>query len=99
MIGFSFFMFEGIGTVMPIMHASNQESRNKFPTLIFAALGTLVTLYILFSSICYYTFGNDLSEAIIMEEMPADSRVIQVVKVLFCINIVFSYAITVYPTN
>ena len=34
-----------------------------------------------------------------MEEMPADSKIIQIVKLLFCLNIVFSYPVTVYPTN
>jgi amino acid permease len=92
-------MFEGIGTVMPIMNASNDAARKKFPKLIFAALATLILIYVTFSSLCYFTFGNNLNEAIIVEMLPAQSKVIQATKILFCINILFSYVITIYPTN
>lgn len=66
MIGFSFFMFEGIGCVMPVMNACDQRSKENFRYLLAAALGTLCTVYILFSELCYYTFGNDLKESIVM---------------------------------
>lgn len=49
MIGFSFFMFEGIGSVMPVMTACNEEARSRFPYLLTAALSTLCCTYILFS--------------------------------------------------
>ena len=99
MLGFSFYMFEGIGAVMPVMSACNSDAKRHFPYLIAAALSTLCTIYILFSEICYYCFGNNLNESIVMQEMPSDDLVIQVVKVLYCFNIVFSYPITIYPTN
>jgi len=99
MIGFSFFMFEGIGSVMPVMHACSDEARNHFPYLIMAALGTLCTVYIVFSEICYYTFGDALTQSIVMQEMPSDNSIIIAVKFLFCLNILFSYPITIYPTN
>ena len=60
MIGFSFFMFEGIGTVMPIMNAADEKVHQKFPRLVMLALATLCTIYILFSMLCYYTFGAAL---------------------------------------
>lgn len=99
MIGFSFFMFEGIGSVMPVMNACNQEAKNNFPYLIAGALITLCTMYILFSELCYYTFGNHLDEAIVMLEMPAHDPVIQLVKALYCFNLLFSYPLCIYPTN
>ena len=34
-----------------------------------------------------------------MQEMPSENRLIQVVKVLYCFNIMFSYPLTIYPTN
>ena len=99
MIGFSFFMFEGIGAVMPVMNACSPEVHQKFPYILAAALGTLCTLYIVFSEINYYTFGNGLNQPIVMGMMPADNPIIQIVKVLFSANIVFSYPITIFPTN
>lgn len=76
MIGFSFFMFEGIGCVMPVMNACKPEVHEKFPWILTAALTTLCTTYILFSELCYYTFGRDLTESIVMEEMPAHNSII-----------------------
>lgn len=99
MIGFSFFMFEGIGSVMPVMNACNEKAKEDFPFMIAAALSTLCTIYILFSEICYFNFGDGLSESIVMQEMPSDNRLIQVVKVLYCFNILFSYPLTIFPTN
>lgn len=61
MIGFSFFMFEGIGSVMPVMNACTDAAKDQFHVLIAAALATLCTIYIIFSSLCYYTFGDDLT--------------------------------------
>ena len=55
-IGFSFFMFEGIGGVMPVMSAT--KDRNEFPTILAITLGVLTTIYICFSELCYYTYGN-----------------------------------------
>ena len=66
MIGFSFFMFEGIGSVMPVMNACDERAQQKFPYILAGALATLCTIYILFSELCYYTFGDDLKEAIVM---------------------------------
>ena len=99
MIGFSFFMFEGIGSVMPVMNACDDQAKENFPYLLAGALGTLCSIYILFSELCYFTFGNNLNEAIVMQEMPSDSVVIQIIKLLYCFNLVFSYPLTIFPTN
>ena len=76
MIGFSFFMFEGIGTIMPVMNACDQKAQKNFPYILVGALATLCSIYVLFSELCYFTFGNDLDEAIVMQEMPSESTVI-----------------------
>lgn len=67
MIGFSFFMFEGIGAVMPVMNACDSNAQRNFPYLIALALGSLCVLYILFSELCYFTWGDDLTESIVLE--------------------------------
>lgn len=74
MIGFSFFMFEGIGGVMPLMSAT--RDRDQFAAILSLALGFLTVVYILFATLCYYTFGKSLDKAIIMEMMPSDNPII-----------------------
>jgi len=67
-------MFEGIGGVMPIMAVV--KDRNSFPSLVTAALTLLCIVYISFAELCYYTFGDNLTETIVMEMMPSDNRLI-----------------------
>ena len=97
MVGFSFFMFEGIGGIMPLMSAS--KNRKDFGTLLACAMGFLCFIYILFANLCYYTFGNNLDRPIITEMMPADNKIIIVVKFLFMLNLVFSYPLIIFITN
>lgn len=56
MIGFSFYCFEGIGVVMPIM----EQTRNKkqFPAVVNAALLTLACIFAGFGFLCYKYFGH-----------------------------------------
>jgi len=57
-VGFSFFMFEGVGGIMPLMALA--EDRITFITLLKACLMFLCVIYISFAELCYYTFGNTL---------------------------------------
>ena len=82
---------------MPIMSAT--KDREVFPFLLCSALAFLCTMYVFFGELCYYTFGGGLNKAIIMEMMPADNPIIQVVKILFMLNLVFSYPLTIFITN
>ena len=34
-----------------------------------------------------------------MEELPSDNAFVQVVKFLYCFNLMFSYPLCIYPTN
>lgn len=96
-IGFQFFIYEGIGGVMPIMSAT--ANREQFPYILTLAMISLTFMHIFFAELCYYTFGKDLNVAIITDKMPADNPIIQVVKLLFILNLVFSYPLTIFITN
>ena len=96
-IGFCFFMFEGIGGVMPIMGAT--KDRESYPYILTLTIGFLMVVYIAFANLCYYTYGSSLDKPIIMEMMPSDNIIIQIVKILFMINLVFSYPLTIFITN
>ena len=96
-IGFCFFMFEGIGGVMPIMGAT--RDREAYPWILTITITFLIIVYCAFADLCYYTYGDSLTKPIIMEMMPADNLIIQIVKILFMINLVFSYPLTIFITN
>jgi len=97
MIGGAFFMFEGIGCLMPV--ARETQNPKDFPWIVAAALSTLCIIYIAFSELCYYTYGSGLDEPVVTEMLPADNRIVQIMKLLFCLNLVFSYPMTVVPVS
>ena len=97
MVGLSFYMFEGIPTVLPIMEAS--DAKESFSVIISLALATLCTINIAFSELCYYTFGDDIKEPLIILQMPEENPAIIIDKILFCLMILISYPLTVYVCN
>lgn len=96
MIGFAFFMFEGIGCLLPVMRETEHpENLGKITVL---CLVTLCTVYMAFSMFCYYAWGASLDEPVVTEMLPADNTFVQTMKLLYCINLVFSFPITIVPT-
>jgi len=56
MIGFSFYCFEGIGVLMPVMeHTADPQ---KFPKILTYALMTLCSIFVFFGLICYSYLGH-----------------------------------------
>lgn len=67
MVGFSCYTFEGIGVVMPIMHACNCPE--KFPKILLYAIGTLIFLYCAFGNLVYITLGADIKHTFVTQEI------------------------------
>lgn len=97
MIGFSCYTFEGIGVVMPIMHACNVP--NKFPKILLYAMVTLICVYSLFGNLVYYTLGSGLKHSFVTQEIDQKSTIVIVLNFLYCVNTMCSYAITIFPAN
>ena len=91
------YSYEGIGMLMPIMHAS--ESLESFKISVIAAYVTLTIFFTGFSVICYLTWGSDMDKPIITEMLPADSKLVILTKLTYCVNLICSYAITINPAN
>lgn len=101
MWGLSFYMYEGIGSVLPVMDAS--EYKTNFASLLIGALITLFSIHVSFSELCYYYFGDSLVEPIISEQMPMTNltnRIVMIIcKLLFCANIIISFPLLIYVSN
>ena len=82
---------------MPVMSAT--KKRDEFPYLLIGCFGFLFFMYITFGEICYFTFGKNLTKPLIIEHMPKANIIIQIVKILFIVNLVFSYPLVIYITN
>ena len=95
MIGFAFFMFEGIGCLLPVMREA--EKPDIYPMQTLAALCLLCSLYVVFAFTCYYAWGSDLTESVVTEMLPPDNTFVQIMKLLFCLNLMISFPITIVP--
>ena len=62
-----------------------------------AALVTLCITYVLFAFVCYYSWGSTLTEPVVTEMLPADNAFVEIMKLLFCLNLMISYPITITP--
>ena len=68
-------------------------------TLIATALATLCFIHITFSELIYYAYGNDITEPIIIFQIPQDNPIVITSEILFLGNVIFSYPLTIYVTN
>ena len=68
--------------------------------MLIASIVSLAVLFSCFGLLCFYYFGPmDESKSFVIENLPASDPFVQVTKLLFCINLVFSYPLAIYPTN
>jgi len=99
MVGLAFYMFEGVTSVLPILEASNEEARSSFTVLLISALSILLFLNIGFSELCYYAWGSDLKEPIIIWQFPDDNLAVITGRILLCIVILFSFPLQIFTAN
>jgi len=60
---------------------------------------TLTVFYLIFGELGYLTYGSNFNEPIITEMLPSTNLLVIIMKVGFCINLVCSHPIVIYPTN
>lgn len=97
MLGLSYATYEGIGTVLPVMEAS--DAKENFSLLIALALGTICTFHIIFSEVAYYAYGNEIKETVFILQMPLDNPFIITLIFLFIIVVAFSYPVAIFVVN
>lgn len=96
MVGFAFYLFEGIGCLLPILREA--EHPETFSFLVMAAQWTIISVQIFFGSVCYYAWGTSLTESVVTEMLPAGNVFVQVMKLLYCISLIYSYKVNIVPT-
>ena len=96
-VGFAIYSFEGIGIVMPVLAKAKEPE--KFNRTLVYAIATLSLLFVAFGEVTVLAFGESLDEPFITQMLPAHSIGVSLIKVLFTLNLVASYPITINPTN
>lgn len=99
-IGFSVYAFEGIGIILPVKQITS-EPQNYFRILC-CTLFAIAVIYIGYAVICVYGFGFETLNQfplITQVALPSQSWISYTVKILFSLNLVFSYPLVINPTN
>ena len=97
-IGFSMYAFEGIGVILPIREITEKkEDYLKIFTLVVGGIGIF---YLIFCEFMIFGYGEaKVQHPLITEALPRKSIVTYGIKVLFCIMLLFTYPLQMYPAN
>jgi len=95
-IGFAVYTFEGIGVILPIKEITSVK--NYYQLLCYVCF-FITFIYVTFSEFLVFTYGTDLTTPLITDQLPADSPVVWVIKILFSFNLIFSYPLVIFPAN
>ena len=71
MFGFAFFMFKGITALLPVINES--EKIEQTPFLLVLATTSLCIMHVTFSTICYYSWGTNLTEPVVTQMLPQNN--------------------------
>jgi len=97
-ISFAVYSYEGIGIIIPVMDIT--EDKEKFPKVLVAVLTTVFVTYLGFGEICYLIYGNLVAhEPLITSIIGNSNPVVWVIKILFSINLFFTYPLIIHPAN
>ena len=82
---------------MPVMHKAKEPE--SFNSCLIAAIGTLCLVYIFFGELTALTWGASLTEPYVTEMLPPQNLFVGIIKVVYTVNLICSYPITIKPTN
>lgn len=83
--------------MLPVLDAT--ENEKQYPTIMMAVIITMFVLYNCFGQLCYFVYGNLLTSPLITTNLPPGNPVGWFIKIAFCINLIFSYPLIIYPAN
>ena len=92
------YAFEGIGVILPIREITEKkEDYLKIFTIVLAFIGVL---FLFFSEYMIFGFGyEDVQHPLITESLPRKSSVTYLIKIAYCIMLLFTYPLMIYPAN
>ena len=98
-IGFAIYSFEGIGVILPVQDIT--ECKESYFKIICITCVLITVVYIGFSEFVYYAWVDKFvpTGPLITDYLPADSVFCWIVKILFCLQLIISYTLVIYPAN
>ncbi|CAI2364555.1 unnamed protein product [Moneuplotes crassus] len=98
-VGTCVFAFEGVTIVLPVKNTTRNPK--QFRLILTCMLAVISLLLIGFGLVNYMAYSNErLAHAkLITRLLPSQSPIVQIVEVLFILNLFISYPLAIYPTN
>lgn len=98
-LGTAVYTFEGVGIVLPIKDTC--QNPQDYHKIVMAVMFFLVTIFIMFGLFNYFAYGASmLMEApLITKLLPSGSLPVEVVMILFIINLFITYPLVIHPAN
>ena len=99
-IGFSVYTYEGIGVVLPIREVT--ADKGNYYKLLCITVTLIAFLYILLGEYTVIAWGDKPSfkeKPLITSSLPDKDVVTYIVKILFSLNLFFSYPLVIHPAN
>ncbi|KAL4147288.1 hypothetical protein PRNP1_011044 [Phytophthora ramorum] len=98
MLGTAVYCFEGIGLVLPIYDAMDDDIKHKFPRILAYTMLFLVTLFSVFAGLVYAAFGQDTQSVVTLNLPSAQiSPATMSVQITYSLALVFTYPLMLYP--
>ncbi|RLN86833.1 hypothetical protein BBJ28_00008192 [Nothophytophthora sp. Chile5] len=97
-LGTAVYCFEGIGLVLPIYDAMDEDIKHKFPRILSSTMWFLVVLFSVFAGLVYAAFGQD-TQSVVTLNLPSakDSGATMAVQLTYSLALVFTYPLMLYP--
>lgn len=99
-IGFSIYSYEGIGIVLPVQDVT--ASPESYPKVVIAVITFVALLYVSFGTYCVSIWGDKIDALVtsnVDHEPSAPTWLNWTIKILFCMNLLFSYPLVIYPAH
>jgi solute carrier family 36 (proton-coupled amino acid transporter) len=96
MIGSAVYSYEGIGVILPLLEVT--EKPEQYPKILTYVLVTVMVLYVGFGQFCLFVYGDEIQSPLITTNLPK-GVVVYIIKILFAINLFFTYPLQIYPAN
>jgi proton-coupled amino acid transporter len=98
-LGTSIFVFEGVGIILPIKDIC--ETPKDYPKIVDLVLIFLTVMFLFFSLVNYFSYGDEILShaALATSLLPPGNVLVDIVLILFIINLVITFTLIIYPAN
>ena len=98
-IGFSVYTYEGIGVILPIREVT--ADKEGYYKLLCITVTLIAFLYVALGEFTAIAWGDNdtFLDPLITSSLPEKSVVTYIVKILFSLNLFFSYPLVIHPAN